>query len=477
MFVKYYMFPILYRRTRRPTSLKPSDNAAIFTNPNSTDGSVLKIEENSKTPITNLEDQTGKEPCLMKDSEDKNGIHSGENFYSESAGFSNHLEVIEKKHHEEAPINSNNFISKELGNTNFKTLKRGLKRPIYDPVPPAGIRNRPTACANFRNESEDGKMPVILDVFTLSEVPTSYVKTKTTNIMRENNFPVTPPCSPPLLNLEQFTRTQNNNFREGNTTRYFSGNGVAMRPLNQPATISNLPNIYRSSVRHDRPNETNGSAIAMNQYMYKTNCAVDDQTRRCYNVNNGDSIQFLQATVKDKAFPHSRKFAPPGFIPEEGNLLSESGSKKEQDILKAAKTSDLCVYSELLQDPRTTRNYFSMCSMYETSKFAKREHSDTEQSKAVKCLPTPKNNADFCDKMGQTLEERKTGSVHNTNVLPEVTLTGKTSYTMTQATIDECNNGVNKSHVFLSPRDVKVLQLKKRLQEQEAVLDKLRKNQ
>ena len=289
-------------------------------------------------------------------------------------------------------------------------------------------------------------MPVILNVFTLSQLPTSYIKHKTTNVIHKNNFPVTPPCSPPLHSEK--------------TTRFPSGNWKTKQPLKEHVTISNVHNIYKSPVRHDRQNITNGCPAAMNQYMYQTNYTVEEQTKRCCKISNGGSIQ---APVKNNIIPYARKFAPTGFVPEESKPLSRSSSQKEQHISKAAKASDFCVYSELPQDERRKH-----CSNNEISSIANRELKDQS---GLQSLPTSKNNVAYCDKLVPALEEKKAGN-NNSNILPEATLTCKTSYTMIQPM--NGSKGV-KSHVFLSPCDIKVLQLKKRLQEQEAALNKLRK--
>ena len=398
--------------------------------------------------------------CNFKD---KNDVHSEKRIYPENDFSTNNVEV--EKKHQDAYVNSENFISKKLGNTTVNGLKRGLKRgsDSDDRVLSDGLKKRSTACGNFGNELEDSKMPIILDVFTLSKEPPSYHKTKTTDTIRENNFPVTPPCSPPLINLDQFIcMPESSSFREKNILRSFPGSGVAKQSFNEPTKVSSVPNIHISTTkdRHDRQNANYGFPVTMTQHMYQTNSTTKDETRNCYNY--GDSIQ--TATVKDNMFSSANKFAPAGVVLDERKLIPESSNKNQQEIFKADKPANLCVNSRLLQDAQ--RNSFSN---YELLNQEKKEVTKT----GFKCLPDSKSNVGFCDRMEQTLKQHETGSVQNWNILSNGTC--KLSDAVSQS-IDECKDGAKRSNVFLSPRDIKVLQLKKRLREQEALLNKLRKN-
>ena len=443
----------LPRRTRRLTSSKPADDALLLSNPKNNEKNFLRVEGNSKMP---------KPKCDFKDTND---VHSEKRIHPEN-DFSTKNAKVEKKL-QEAYVNPENFITDQLGNTTVDGLKQGLKRSSDNRVLSDGLKKRSTSCGNFTNELEDSKMPIILEVFTLSEEPPSYPKKKTTDTIRENSFPVTPPCSPPLINLDHFTCIESNSFRETNTMRSFSGSGVARQSFHDPTKVSSVPNVCISTTtdRHDRQNANYGFPLVMNQHMYQTNSTTKDETRKCYNANYGDSIQTV--TVKDNMFSSANKFAPAGVVIDERKLIPESSNKNEQEIFELEKPSNLCVNSRLLPDAQ--RNNFSS---YESLKFANQEKEEATKT-GLKCLPDPKSNVGFCDRMEQTLKEHETGSVQNWNILSNVTY--KPSDAVSQC-IDECKDGTKRSNVFLSPRDMKVLQLKKRLREQEALLNKLRKN-
>ena len=443
----------LPRRTRRLTSSKPAHDALLLSNPKNDEKKFLRVEESSKM---------SQPQCASKD---KNDVHSEKLIHLEN-DFSTENAKVEKKN-QEAYVNPENFIGNKLGNTTVDGLKQGLKRRSDDRLLSGGLKKRSAACGNFRNELEDSKMPIILEVFTLSEEPPSYIKKKTTDTIRENNFPVTPPCSPPLINLDHFTCIESYSFREKNTMRSFSGSGVGKQSFNNPTTVSSVPNIHISTTtdRHDRQNANYGFPLAMNQHMYQTNSTTKDETRKCYNANYGDSIQ--TPTVKDNMFSSANKFAPAGVLLDERKLIPECSNKNEQEIFEAEKPSNLCVNSRLLQDAQ--RNNFSN---YELLKFANQEKEEVTKT-GLKCLPDSNSNVGFCDRMGQTLKEHETGSVQNWSIKSNFSC--KLSDAVSQS-IDEYKDGAKRSNAFLSPRDIKVLQLKKRLREQEALLNKLRKN-
>ena len=430
------------RRTRRQASLKTPDDASPFGNPDSIEENFLKIEKNSKMPQ------------LQCDIKGRSDVHLEEHIYSESRVSSNGEKV--EKRHQEAHDNSENFITKKLGNSNFDALKRGLKRGTDDSVLPDVLTKRPTTCGNFTNALGDGKMPIILDVFTLSQVPVGKNKT---NTIRENNFPVTPPCSPPLIKLG----IENNDFCERNTVQSFSGTSVAKQSFNVPAKVSGVHNIYRTTFPHDRQIANNGFPIAMN-HMYQTNCTVGDKARECYNASHGVPIQ----TFTDNMLPSASKFAPQGVMLGERRLISEcSRVEKGQNIFNVDVPSDRCVYSKPLQG--ADGNNFSW---HKSLELKQRDFKQIERKR----LQNSKSIVGFSDRMGERLKDHEIVSVHNSNILPEDTLTGRPRDAVPQS-MDGCKiSGANKSNGFLSPREIKVLELKKRLKEQEALLNKLRKN-
>ncbi len=224
-------------------------------------------------------------------------------------------------------------------------------------------------------------MPVILDVFTLSHE--LYTKKKTTNVIGENNFPVTPPCSPPLPRLEQFSGMQS---RPNECNVPFYSNGLTTA-LKKSTTMSNVNNI-RCPVKNVRQSVIDGAHIlptTFKEFIDHGNYTLNGQMRRTYDVNGGAKIE----------------------------------------------------------DPELNVASSSM------------------------------NNTVSCGNRMRVARKLKTQLLENSSVIE---LTGKPSYSTVQS-VGESENVVDDSHeLFLSPQDIKVLQLKRKLQEQEAALKKLRAN-
>ena len=170
---------------------------------------------------------------------------------------------------------------------NFDVEKGNLKRPLDSLVQPMNVPKKPTVFAHFQNESNDGNMPVILNVFTLSQEPTNYIKQQPINKNRESFF-VTPPCSPPSpATLVQQTGNRNTDSCGEIQTAFTSV--CSTRPfLNEFITQRKMYDVY-SPERLDRgilpvlPDATN-------QFVDQENYTVEDQ-----NVNCADKIQFSQA--------------------------------------------------------------------------------------------------------------------------------------------------------------------------------------
>ena len=393
--IKPYTFCIYnlkYRRTRRQISPKPADHVEYSANPNNTEVNEQNTDENSNTLVNNCNDsrKIGKTfPREMNEFKETTTFDLKDSFHTEMNSSLNHIKTIERVNQELAISKSEN--SKETFTErlkqhstppqNYNVPKRNLNRsPEYLALSDS-ITNSPTTFVNIRNESEGGNMPVILNVFTLSQVPTSYIKHKITNVMRKNNFPVTPPCSSPIQKLEQFIGTQNT---PSETKTPLFPSGLASPTLKKSTTTSNVYNIY-FPVNNGRQNVTGGGHLfpsGIKQSIDQTNYTPTSQLTRFYDVNGGAKI----------------------------------------------KQSKLSIVS------------------------------------------SSKNNAVLCDSW-----KLMTQPLKNVEVSPVTEFTGKPSYSRAQC-VGESENGGDDSHVFLSPTDIKVLQLKRRLKEQEAALKKLRTN-
>lgn len=358
---------VIYRRTRRQSPQKMADHTENYNNLMNVGEKRLNTEQK---PMKNLHNNMEKAAAFhqMKEFKDTIGVGSTEQCFRPQNSSSIHLEDNEKGHKN---INQDNCIarpakhSKHLSNRhsdNFNVEKgmRNLKRPFDSLAQSTDVPNEATAFV-VQNESENGNMPVILNVFTLSQDPTSYTKQKTINRLRENDFPVTPPCSPPLKPV-QFIGTRNTNSCSEIKTAFTSI--CSTHPfLNEFAIESKSSYIY-SPVRHHQENINNGGLPVLNEFMDQRNYTAENQTTS-YNVNCAD-----QAKENSNNVIHSSNRSVP------------------------------------------------------MGRFTRQEHSP--------------------------------------------------SYSGTQTNYGSKNYAINGSHVFLSPRDVKVLELKKRLQEQEAALKKLR---
>ena len=362
---------------------------------------------------------------------------------------------------DELSINSgSSIIINEPSNTNLNEVTRNLKRAIDDPVLSIGVTKKLPAFEKFRNESDDSSMPVILDVFTVHQEPNIYKKPKTSNIIRESNLPVTPPCSPPLSNLQIFSQPKN--YCNENTTHFPSNNHSIMQSSKVPKPMSNVL-IANTFPARNTLNNTNIVHLApMKQLMYQTNFCVGDQTI-CHSISNGDTNQFSQAMAKNSTIPYDQKSASKDFVHERKNPLSRSGLRKEQYVSKTAETHDFCVYNDSeihgAEGQRFLNNKMSRIIDGDRNEIGK------SGLKGVKTI----NNVAFFSRG----PEHNAEHIRNSNVSPNVAPIGKSLRTMTESTV---GSGNGESNVFLSPRDIKVLELKRKLLEQEATLKRLRKH-
>ena len=226
-----------------------------------------------------------------------------------------------------------------------------------------------SAFGNFSNESNNVNMPVILNVFTLSRQPT-FIKKKTTNMLCENNFPVTPPCSPPLSKLEKFTATrQLASFQNGSTT------------LEKAAITSNM---YHGNI--------------------------------CCSGKNGQKRMIHEAHV----FPTEIK-----------KIIHYENYTPEHEITK----------------------------FYNANRVARRTDSE------LRAVSGTKVNAIFSGKWAPAVRKLNTQSLKSS---PATELTETRAHT-TATYVSEGEDG-------LTPQEIKVLHLKRRLQEQEAAIKRLRTN-
>lgn len=396
-----------------------------------------------------------------------------ENFHIEN-GFGSHLKCVEKKQKESEIISKNctGNSAQQLKNQSddFNKLKRDLKKP-KDNIPlSVDIPKTPAVFANFKNESDSGNMPVILNVFTLSQVsPASHTKLRTTNIIRENNFPVTPPCSPPLSMLEQLTAAQNISFPNKVKISPPMDNDLTKVIVNGPGEL-NVNGIY-CPVEHNRQSVNNGALpvfpAQINSFMNQENYAAQDQTKRPYGVNYGSQSPFIMTEAKEKnnIICSGRKLAPKGrFVPQ---LFPGRSSEEVHGLSGEYVSPNQCVFSESLKDVR--RNHFAI---YDASNNKNVVLNNNDQP-GLSCLSgSAENCAIVCDGLDPFVRGHKT-HLHRSAV---TVTSGNTSYSTVQSFGDHNECAVNDSHAFLSPRDVKVLQLKKRIREQEAALKKLRTN-
>ena len=356
------------RRTRRQIPLKPVD----YEEEASITGNGKEKQNNTEIDTalsTNYCDNSAKKP--WETACKKTIIVESKVSVQAENSFSNNLKPNGKKPKEKAeinlagstkvptePVRQDSINSRMLERNSDWSQGRFLKNAA----------NSFTTFVNFSDETDNGNMPVILDVFTLSQEPT-YIKKKRTNVMFGNNFPVTPPCSPPLSKLQHFTATrQFNSFHSEDH----------LTTQEKAATTSNVHNICCPSMGNVQKNVIHGAHIfpaEMKEFIHQESYTPERQITKFYNANEGANTKGSELGVV------------PGF----------------------------------------------------------------------------KDNTVFSGNQPPPIRKLNTQPLKNA---PVIELTHTTSYSTAKC--------VSESEYGLTPREMKVLQLKRRLQEQEAALKKLR---
>lgn len=374
------MFSIYRRTLRRSYSAK----VKMFTDPAR---GLYQPQETSQTQL-NLKIESEKQ--VAADTNNFNGINSVHSAKSSLSKSTFPTQVVDKrKRHQNLLVYSDNSVSKIQSNNVRNAIKAKLKRSADDPMLPEITEKRSANEFVFRNESDDDNMPVIVNVFTLSEALIFSGKPDRTEAIQRNNLPVTPPCSPPLAQLGHFIGYQNMIFDSDKTVQISSTRG----------RISKSLSVNRSSVIY-RQTDTN-----------RSRSSSADQTTHGNLGKSKKYLPFLQADLKNKAPLFTWKATPTNYgIPKSKLLSSESCSvyKNQQNLFEAANAASKRI------------------SNYE------------------------KLNSGHCDR-----------------------LNNDQSGLSTRKTSDPIHCSVENSGVFLSPRQAKVLELKKKLQDQKAALQNL----
>ena len=264
------------RRTRRQIPLKPVDYAEEA----SITGNAKEKQNNTETDTaisTNYCDNSAKKP--WETACKKTNIVQSKGGVQTENSCSNNLKPNEKKQKEKAEINLAGSTKIPTEPVRQDNINSSILEPNSDWSQGRFLKNAANnfnTFVNLSDETENGNMPVILDVFTLSQEPT--FKKKATNVMFRNNFPVTPPCSPPLSKLQQFTATrQLNSFQDRSTTQ------------EKAATTSNVHNICCPG-KNVQTNVIHGAHIfptEMKEFIHNENYTPERQITKFYKANEG----------------------------------------------------------------------------------------------------------------------------------------------------------------------------------------------
>ena len=332
----------------------------------------------------------------------------------------------------------------------FTKSNRSLKRPLDNDTLTKDVLRTPKAFINFEDDSGLSNMPVILNVFTLSQIPATHIRQKKANKILENSFPVTPPCSPPLLRHEQMSHTGTSNIE----TVFSSDHGFTKPTFNKSTLESKLhSNNYCIGRGQQNVNHVihTISPAAVSQMICQRDIPIEKETKR--RRNNGDNIRLSEAKVENNFIPFPSRSVTTGNLKIQENKLSTGRTSGKLRV--GPEYPDQKVFSELLQDIEIQRLGGS-----ETSSRSSLEPKNIENGR-LGDLSTCNNNAVFFGNLESPLVGHQIQNDHKLKPFSPAT-SGSRNY-------------VTGDHLYLSPRDIKVIQLKKKLQEQEAVLKQLRK--
>ncbi|XP_028397575.1 uncharacterized protein LOC114521359 [Dendronephthya gigantea] len=428
------------RRTRRRTTQNPDVEELTIFKTDSVYENRCDTEKDSKKEIDDLKDNKEKRKSSPNHRSELENIESSKNTKTIDKS------LIDKKPQavESTGCNHSQTPSRELDESLKDCTKsnRNLKRPLEDDTLTKDVLRTPKAFINFGDESGDSNMPVILNVFTFAA---PNIRQKKANRIVENNFPVTPPCSPPLLRYEHTNHTGiSKNEMVSSLDHGFS------KPKFTKSTV--VPKLFgiNDRIRHEQPNVVHPmSAATVGQKICQRDITIENEAARFQ--RNGDNIRLSEAKVENNFIPFSSRSVTTGNLIIQENQLSTIPTSGE--ITVGSGYPDQKIFSELLQE----RQRFGRS---ERSSRTSLEPKNIENGR-LGPLSTCNNKLTFYVNLESPLVERPIQNVH------------KPRFNSPATSCDRDN--VTEDHFYLSPRDIKVIELKKKLQEQEAVLKKLRK--
>ena len=292
------IYNLQYRRTRRQIPLKPVDYVEEISITSNAKEKQNNTEINTAIS-TNYSNNSAKKPWELNEAWKKTNIVESKVSVQTENSRSNNLKPNEKKQKEKADINlalSTKIPTEPVRKDGINSSILERNSDWFQGSFSKNAANSFMKFVNFSDETDNGNMPVILDVFTLSKEPT-YIKKKTTNVMFGNNFPVTPPCSPPLSKLQQFTATrQLNSFQDHLTTQ----EKAATTTTNISCPGKNVQkNVIHGA--HIFPTE-------MKEFIHHENYTPEREITKLCNVNkgakrNGSELGVVSGFKVNRVFP------------------------------------------------------------------------------------------------------------------------------------------------------------------------------
>lgn len=215
----------------------------------------------------------------------------------------------------------------------------------------------------YSSHSQGSKMPIILNVFSLSDASDSNSKEMTRNISQENNIPRTLPCLRPCALIElETTSVISDNYSSCNGSRTYLPYGFTNRPSNAtvtPTVTDNCP-IYNSvkKVTHCPQETTNGFTGQLPQPQnHKKHTSIEYRPNyktvqySCNVVNSyftgSDDVSFHS---RENPIVHSNKYLghKERFVPPESNV-SFKRKKAHCDSKNKISAKRQYVFEKLLQ--------------------------------------------------------------------------------------------------------------------------------
>lgn len=376
-------------------------------------------------------------------------------------------------------------------------------------------------------------MPLILDVFSMSEAPSGSQQSSSVP-RQESNFPVTPPCSPPLVQLGPFSATpvtsQNVHFRKENANScgfatesvniqrarnfevFNSDSRMPYTHYRMEQMSNNPPGFTNGLIQRGRSmNRPENSIYGQQAYIEPNNNTVTSHFNHHQDfVTNGDKppIEHLR-----DMFTPSNKY----LVPKESFLAKGSSLYTRFKLQRDSKMSENNPPNQYVPSPvelpkTSPRNLPQMdfkdgscenvSNLPQTSVINNRginKRNEVCVGLNASCstnilLPTDKREtnvscASLLQEYGRNrvLRDQVQAPVSNPpsnwyqTRLPRVSEPAPCGQRSEKKYGTEQSPGTtsspsDRSSTFLTPRDVKVRKLKKLLEEQEATLKRLKTN-